>query len=160
MGLTACRPRTQHFRLHYLLQNHQGDQQRGGEFWLIYYDLDTWYLYSTHNVFESKIPFGNCMDVHIWAPMASIGSPFRYKHFKLHYLIQNHQGDQQRGGELWLIYYDLDSDTGIHSHLKLKILFRNCMIKPKAYFVSMLFGICMIYFQQHLNSFLGVFDHK
>ena len=51
------------------------------------------------------------MDVHIWAPMASIGSPFRYKHFKLHYLIQNHQGDQQRGGELWLIYYDLDTYT-------------------------------------------------
>ena len=40
MGLTAYRPRTQHFRLHYLLQNHQGDQQRGGELWLIYYDLD------------------------------------------------------------------------------------------------------------------------
>ena len=84
----------------------------------------------------------------------------RTQHFRLHYLLQNHQGDQQRGGELWLIYYDLDFDTGIHSDLKIKTPSGNCMIKAKTYFVSMWFGICMIYFQKDLNSFLGVFDHK
>ena len=35
MGLTAYRPRTQHFRLHYLLQNHQGNQQRRGELFMV-----------------------------------------------------------------------------------------------------------------------------